>query len=136
MSTIQLPSTPAGLRLSSFLSAFNSPSNTETALLEFHQQSFLPPNEFVNKSTTNELALRSRTGGFDPLEIITSEPTKISVLLQRKSDGERWGTVTVEVESQEPYYIVRFLIQRQGLEGGGGLGEEENSTAKQIESVG
>ena len=44
--------------------------------------------------------------------------------------------MTVEVESQEPYYIVRFLIQRQGLEGGGGLGEEENSTAKQIESVG
>jgi hypothetical protein len=112
---IHLPSTPAGLRLSSLLSAFNSLSNIETALCEFHEQSFLPPNEFANNSTTNELALRSRTGGFDPLEIITSEPAKI-VLLKQESNGERWGTVKVEVESQEPYYIVRFLIQRQGME--------------------
>ncbi|KAE9371621.1 hypothetical protein N431DRAFT_426269 [Stipitochalara longipes BDJ] len=124
MSTIQIPSTPAGLKFAAWLSAFNSGS--EVSLREFHEQSFLPNNEFANKSTANDLALRSRTGGFNPQEIITSESTKISVTLLQRSDNERWGTVMVEVEPQGPFYIVRFMIQRQGLEEERGHGEVEN----------
>ena len=138
MSTIPIPSTPAGRRLTSWLTAINSPSNTESALREFYEQSCFLTSESASNNIANELALRSRTGGFDPVEVITSEPTKISVLMQQRIDGDKWGTMTIEVEDQEPWYIFRFLIQRQGLgekveEVGKG---EEGSAAKQPGSFG
>jgi hypothetical protein len=136
MSTIQIPSTPAGRNLATWLEAFNS--NSETALQTYYEQSFhrSESSDDIADSTANELSFSLRTGGFIIQQIIISEPTKISVLLQQRNDSEKYSTVTVEVEPEEPYMVRRFTIQLQGLGVEGGEGGEEIPAATQVKNNG
>jgi hypothetical protein len=118
MSAIENPSTPAGTQLAAWLEAFNS--NSETTLREYHERVFpFPTNENGydndNDNIANELSFRSRTGGFDLHQIITSEPIKISVIIQQRVDSTKQSKVVMEVKPEEPYFILRFTIQPHPL---------------------
>jgi hypothetical protein len=136
MSTVQIPSTPAGINFATWLEAFNS--NSETALRAYYEQNFHESESTggVADSTANELSFGLRTGGFNIQQIIISEPTKISVLLQQRNYSEKHSAVTVELEPVEPYYVRRFTIQLQEQEVEGGEGGEEIPAATQVKNDG
>jgi hypothetical protein len=119
MSAIEIPSTPAGTQLAAWLEAFNS--NSETTLREYHER-VLPfltndsDDDNNNDNIANELRFRSRTGGFDLHQIITLEPTKISVIIQQRADSTKQSKVVVEVKPEEPYSILRITINPHPLE--------------------
>lgn len=120
MSTITIPSTPAGTQFAAWLTAINSAS--ESTLRAWHSQSFPYPNSNINPAhdpendtIANDLALRARTGGFDVLQIVASEPTKISVVLKQRNTGNK-TKVAVWAEAGERY-VKRFMIHALG-EGG------------------
>jgi hypothetical protein len=100
MSAIEIPSTPAGTQLPAWLEAFNS--NSENTLCEYYERLFpFLTNDSDdgnnNQNIANELSFRSRTGGFDLHQIITSEPTKISVIIQQKADSTKQSKMEVEL---------------------------------------
>lgn len=110
MSAIDIPSTPAGTQLAAWLQAFNS--NSETTLCEYHERVFpFPTNDRDDDNDkdniANELSFRSRSGGFDLHQIVTSEPTKISVIIQQRADSTKQSKVVMEVKPEEPYFIPR-----------------------------
>jgi hypothetical protein len=112
MSAVEIPSTPAGDNFATWLEAFNT--NIEIALREYHLKNFPHQNSSEReKNVANELNLRSTTGGFDVQQIITSEPTKLSVVVQQRSNGEEWGKITVEVTPMEVRYVLVFQIQKK-----------------------
>jgi hypothetical protein len=129
MSAIDIPSTPAGTQLAAWLQAFNS--NSETTLREYHERACPFPtndrdddNDNYNDNIANDLSFRSRTGGFDPHQIITSEPSKISVIIQQKADSTKQSKVVMEVKPEEPYFILRLTIHPHPMEGKGEESEE------------
>ena len=56
--------------------------------------------------------MRARTGGFDLLRVVTDEETKVAVVLKGRNSegGVNEKCMTMEVESAEPHYVLRFLI--------------------------
>ena len=123
MSTLTIPTTPAGTQFAAWLEAINSGS--ESTLRTWHSQYWphLNSNIDLAHDTTNEdiageLAFRARTGGLDVLQIVTSEETKFEVVLKQRNTG-REMKVVVWAEAGE-HYMKRFTIHLLG-EGGEGV---------------
>jgi hypothetical protein len=121
MSTLTIPTTPAGTQFAAWLGAINSGS--ESTLRAWRSQSCPYPNSNINPAHDTEndtiagdLAFCARTGGLDVLRIVTSEETKIEVVLKQRNTG-REMKVAVWAEAGEPF-VTRITIHPLG-EGGG-----------------
>jgi len=98
-SGITFPDTPAGRLAKERLEAFNA---RDAAALQAYKASHEP-----DMSVERELAFREMTGGFEPLRIGRNEPNRIEVIL-REQDGDRVGTLELQVDAMHPQRVVRF----------------------------
>lgn len=96
---ITFPDTPAGRLAKQRLGAFNA---GDAAALQAYKLSHEP-----DLSVERELAFRQMTGGFEPLRISRSEPNHVEVIL-REHDGDRVGTLELQVDVLHPQRVVRF----------------------------
>src|SRR6478672_10014213 len=74
-----LPDTTAGQALSAWLEAFNSGDRTK---IEAYVQKFDP-----NNSVERIMSFRGRTGGFDLIAILNSEPSAIKFKVKEKGSS-------------------------------------------------
>ena len=95
---VQLPDSPAGKQLKSWLEAFDGSS------FEAYQA-------FLAKNLPSQVAeadrywqFRQMTGGFDVKKIEESAPTRLVVLVQDR-DTDQIGRLTIEVDAAEPHPI-------------------------------
>ncbi len=98
---IAFPDTPAGRLAKERLQAFNAGDATA---LQAYKASHEP-----EMSVERELAFREMTGGFEPLRISRNEPNRIEVIL-REQDGDRVGTLELQVDAMQPQRVVRFAL--------------------------
>ena len=102
---IQFPDTPAGRQLSAWLTAQDSEDREK--IQRFIETSM--PWARIEP----ELAIRSRTGGFDLSKVEESSETKIAVLAQERNSG-RPIRITMTVAAEEPYQITGLRLQPVG----------------------
>ena len=98
---ITFPDTPAGRVAKQRLEAFNA---GDAAALEAYKVSHEP-----EMSVERELAFRDVTGGFEALRISLNEPNRIEVIL-REQDGDRVGTLELQVDPMHPQQVMRFSL--------------------------
>lgn len=98
---ITFPNTPAGRLAKERLEAFNA---GDAAALQAYKVSHEP-----EMSVERELAFREMTGGFEPLRISRNEPNRIEVIL-REQDGDRVGTLDLQVDAMHPQQVKRFSL--------------------------
>ena len=98
---ITFPNTPAGRVAKQRLQAFNA---GDAAALQAYKVSHEP-----EMSVERELAFREMTGGFEPLRISRNEPNRIEVIL-REQDGDRVGTLELQVDAMHPQQVKRFSL--------------------------
>jgi D-alanyl-D-alanine carboxypeptidase len=98
---ITLPETPAGLLVKKRLHAFNA---GDAAALRAYKEAHEP-----DLSVERELAFRQMTGGFELLRVSHDEANRIAVIL-REQDGDRVGTLELQVDAQRPYRVTRFSL--------------------------
>ncbi len=98
---IVFPDTPAGRLAKARLKAFNA---GDAVALEAYKASHEP-----EMSVARELAFREMTGGFEPLRISRDEPNRIEVIL-REQDGDRVGTLELQVDAMRPQRVTRFSL--------------------------
>ncbi len=98
---IPFPKTPAGRLAELRLQAFNS---GRADLLEAFKSAHEP-----NLSVENELGLRNMTGGLDLVRISQTGPYRVSLVLREK-DGDRVGTMELEVDDQKPEQVKSFRL--------------------------
>jgi hypothetical protein len=124
MPAIHIPTTAAGLLIAAWLNAFNAGS--EALLREFHTRAFPRPSNDLDEddnahdNVANELAFRARTGGFDVLEILTSEEYKVELLLKWRS-AEKKHKVMMKADPGRLGVVNKFLMET--VEGDGVSGE-------------
>lgn len=104
-SPVEIPATPAGMRLGEWLRVFNT--GELEAIRSFLQGSFAKPG---GRNVGNELDFRRMTGGFELKKILESSPTKISAQIKERN-SEQFAQVTIEVEPDQPHRITTFELR-------------------------
>ncbi len=99
---IDFPKTAAGRLAEMRLKAFNS---GQAALLEAFKNA-----HDSSMSVENELALKDMTGGLDALRIVKNDAFHIAVILREK-DGDRVGTMELEVDEKNPDKVAKFSLR-------------------------
>lgn len=98
---VPFPKTAAGQLAELRLKAFNS---GKEAQLNAYKKAHDP-----SMSVENELALKNMTGGLDPLRIVRNDDFHISLILREK-DGDRVGTMELEVDQKNPNHVAKFSL--------------------------
>lgn len=97
-----IPNTPAGRTFKAWLGAFNS---GEQGQLEAYYQKYQP-----KESAKDMMEFRERTGGFELLEILKSEPLHLEVLVkEKKSDTHAVGRL--DVKDADPAVVKSFMLR-------------------------
>ena len=100
-----IPHTPAGLVLRVWLDAFNS---GDSVRLDAYNRRYQP-----DRKVADELRFRARTGGFDLVAILRSEPRQLAFLVQeRKSPMVGFGAITLA--DTEPPHVSDFVLRAAG----------------------
>lgn len=98
----QIPDTPAGRTLQAWLTAFNS---GDQAQLDAYYHKFQP-----SQSAQDQMPFRERTGGFELLQILKSEPLHIEFLVKEKlSDTHAVGNL--DVTNADPAQVANFSLR-------------------------
>lgn len=95
---IALPDTPAGRLAKERLQAFN---RGDAAALQAYKAAHEP-----ELSVERELGLRQMTGGLDVLRVTRDATDRIELIL-REHDGDRVGTLSLQIDPQHPDRVVR-----------------------------
>src|SRR5258706_5182022 len=97
-----IPDTPAGRTFKAWLEAFNS---GDRALLEAFLHKYDP-----SKSLDNEMQFRRMTGGFNLLQIVSSEPLHLEFLVKGRGD-ETTAFGKLEVKDGDPAQVASFGLR-------------------------
>lgn len=98
-SVISFPNTPAAQLAAQRLKAFNA---GDAALLKAFKDAHDP-----NLSVENELGLKKMIGELEVLRITPNGPHRVSIILREK-DGDRVGTMNLEVHENKPEQVKSF----------------------------
>ncbi len=97
--SVAIPDTPAGLLAKKRLAAFNAgDANALRAFRDAHEP---------NMSVERELAFRQMVGGFELLSVARDEPYRVELIV-REQDGDRVGTLDLQVDTKQPTRVSRF----------------------------
>jgi len=97
-----IPDTPAGRTFKAWLEAFNS---GDRALLDAYLHKYDP-----SKSLDNEMQFRRMTGGFNLLQIVSSEPLHLEFLVKGRGD-ETTAFGKLEVKDGDPAQVASFGLR-------------------------
>jgi CubicO group peptidase (beta-lactamase class C family) len=90
--------------LAAWLEAFNS---GDRAKLKAFVEVYDP-----ERQVEDELEFREKTGGFDLIQIVNSEPTVLTALVKAREAGN-FAELTLKVEAEPPHRIAGMILKRR-----------------------
>lgn len=98
-----IPDTPAGHTFKAFLDAFNSGDRVQ---IESYCHTYGDPaTPDAMTSPDNLMGFHNITGGFDLLQVVTSEPLHLEVVIKEHKSDNR-GVATLDVKAGDPAVVV------------------------------